>query len=322
MSITESFKKVHYALRPAKQVERRILVDALFLLSETGFPVRDYQYTGMGSIHFVDFALFHKFLGIKSMLSVEISKKIENRVRFNAPYRNLVAVETGKPIGDFISKLDQDRRHLLWLDYDDILRTEMLQDVALSATALSNGSILLITVDTEPPYNKTNNNEDTQENLKERKEYFEDIASNYIQTFSIDDFKYEALPEINMHVLKKALETGLTGRYDLVYQPLFNFLYKDGHRMLTIGCMLCDKKSARRIRKSRLAITSYIRLSFDKDFFWIKVPILTRKEQIHLDAEMPCVDGWCPSEFEISPEDVSDYKKIYRFYPSYAEVLL
>ena len=59
---TESYQKVHYELRPAKQVERRMLVDALLGLAVAGFPIQDYQYTGMGSIYFIDFILFHRFL--------------------------------------------------------------------------------------------------------------------------------------------------------------------------------------------------------------------------------------------------------------------
>ena len=50
----ESWRKVPYDLRPAKQAERRMLVDAFMILSQAGFPIRDYQYTGMGSVYFVD----------------------------------------------------------------------------------------------------------------------------------------------------------------------------------------------------------------------------------------------------------------------------
>ena len=57
--------------RPAKQVERRMLVDAFQRLQQAGFSIRDYRYVGFGSIHFVDFLIFYKLLGISDMLSVE-----------------------------------------------------------------------------------------------------------------------------------------------------------------------------------------------------------------------------------------------------------
>ena len=59
---TRSYMKVRYDLRPAKQVERRMIIDALHKLARAGVDISRYQYTGMGSIHFVDFVLFHKML--------------------------------------------------------------------------------------------------------------------------------------------------------------------------------------------------------------------------------------------------------------------
>ena len=47
---SKSYLSVHYELRSAKQVERRMLIDALHTLGEDGFRISDYQYTGMGSI--------------------------------------------------------------------------------------------------------------------------------------------------------------------------------------------------------------------------------------------------------------------------------
>src|SRR5688572_12025690 len=94
---TDSFKRVHYELRPAKQVERRMIIDALRLMSLSGFPIDDYQYTGMGSIFFVDFILFHKFLGISDMVNAEHSA-IPNRVTFNQPY-DFIRTKFA-PIGD------------------------------------------------------------------------------------------------------------------------------------------------------------------------------------------------------------------------------
>ena len=82
----KDYLKVHYELRPAKQVERRILLDSLLTLSTAGFSVPEYHYTGMGSIYFIDFMLFHRILGIKNMLSVEFDENIRRRVEFNKPF--------------------------------------------------------------------------------------------------------------------------------------------------------------------------------------------------------------------------------------------
>src|SRR5947209_9875151 len=117
--ISESYRKVPYDLREAKQVERRMIIDALLRLAVAGFSVTDYQYTGMGSVYFVDYSLLHRLLGIHRMLSVEISQAIRRRVEFNRPF-GLVETEIAG-IGDILPSLSRDRRHIVWLDYDNVI---------------------------------------------------------------------------------------------------------------------------------------------------------------------------------------------------------
>jgi len=321
--LRKSYLSVNYSLRPAKQVERRMLIDGFLLLSEIGFPIRDYNYMGMGSIHFVDFALFHKFLGIENMLSVEASYEIKKRVEFNVPYRALIRVETGFPIGNFIPELSQSAKHVLWLDYDNVLSREMLQDIALAISSLSAGSILLVTVDTEPPNNIDDRKEDTERNLKISREYFQEVAGDYLSpSLRDEEFKYDLLPTINIGAIRGAIQAGKRGRIKEIFIPLFNFLYADGHRMLTLGGMVGTKRDERKIAASRFARMDYARLSFGQEPYWIKVPILTRKEHLYLESYMPCPENWCPEDFELSTEEVAQYRKIYRFFPCYAELLL
>ena len=108
-----SWNSVPYELRPRKQIERRMIVDALMRLSACGFAIRDYHYVGMGSIFFVDFILFHKIAGIRKMLSVEADEEISRRIKFNKPYAN-VDTYIG-PAADVIPKLDPKLKHFLWL---------------------------------------------------------------------------------------------------------------------------------------------------------------------------------------------------------------
>src|SRR4051812_21848495 len=73
-----------YVARPAKTVERLMLVDAFRRLHTFG-PLRDYEYVGFGAHEFIDFELFWRTLGISTMLSIESSEPIE-RYEFNAPF--------------------------------------------------------------------------------------------------------------------------------------------------------------------------------------------------------------------------------------------
>lgn len=311
---TESYERVQYELRPAKQVERRMLIDALQILAQTGFQINDYKYTGMGSIYFVDFILFHKLLGIQNMLSVE-SSNIKRRVAFNKPF-DCIDIEVPKPIGDIIPSLSADLKHFLWLDYDNILSRSVLDDVYLAASRLSVGSILLITVDVEPPG-------DANDGPSDWRNYFKTEVGRYLgATLKVSDFAESKLPKINIQIIERAIKSGLTGRADIGFFPLFNFLYADGNQMLTMGGMIVSNPERRQIRASRLDETIYFRDSFEKEPFRIRIPKLTRKERLYLDSAMPCDTKWKPKEFELKKEDLSDYREIYRFFPAYAELLL
>jgi len=323
---SRSFLSVQYDLRPAKQVERRIFIESFQLLAEAGFPIRDYQYTGMGSIHFVDFAMFHKYLGISRLVSVEIEADIDERLKFNTPYAGCVEVISNQPIGEYIPKLAKDRMHVLWLDYDNVLSGEMLRDVAQATTLLSDSSVLLVTVETEPPKYEEGKRKGQKMDAKDTRMYFEEVVEGFadylVDTWTDDAFEWDKLPDINALLLKKAIAEGLKGRPSGCFIPLFHFLYSDGHRMLTMGGVVGIEKDRRKIKKSRLAKMDYVSLSFDEGPFWISIPKITRKEKLHLDSNMPAKPGWKPKEFEMSDQDVENYRKIYRFFPSFAELFL
>ena len=312
--IAESYRKVPYDLREAKQVERRMLIDAFQRLTVAGFAIADYQYTGMGSIYFFDFALFHKYLGIQNMLSVEISKKIQKRVEFNRPYGDVkIRME---PIGKVIPDLSRDRKHILWLDYDSVIRTEYTEDMVAALSSLSTGSIVLITVDAEPP-----GKEDT--GPKEWREYFAGQLSDYLPRVSTDEtYARSNLLQLNIQILDNVIARGMRSRNEAEFCRMFCFSYKDGHQMLTLGGMICAPEDKRRIVAAGLDNTIYYRCSFDGPPFNLHIPRFTKKERLHLDRAMPCADHWVPDEFETTEEDVKAYRDVYRFLPSYAELVL
>jgi hypothetical protein len=288
-----------------------MIIDALRLLSLSGFPIDDYQYTGVGSVFFVDFILFHKFLGITDMVNAEHSD-IPNRVAFNQPY-DFIRTEFS-PIGDLIPTLSPDKKHLLWLDYDDILQRAHIEDILLATTYLTPGSLLLVTVDVEPP--------GKGEGPKQWRDYFVSIADSYLMSTEIENFKKSNLPKINAGIIARAIRDGLAPRTNVRFFPLFNFLYADGHRMLCLGGMVGTDVERRYLRGSKVYKVDYIRRDLEGEPFRIRVPIVTRKERLYLDSHMPCPADFSPSEFELPADDIASYREIYRFFPAYAELLL
>lgn len=328
MSAISSSYRVQYDMRPAKQVERRMLVDALQHLAAAHFPVADYQYTGFGAIYFVDFILFHKILGLGKLVSLEQQESLTSRMKFNRPF-SCVEIKM-VPASSEIPNLSRDVRHLVWLDYDGVLQRDFLSDIQSAITVLPAGSILLVTVDVEPPedhdYRFVDPQFDNSKNVlgpKHWKRYFEYHASSYLKLGLTDaDFGKSGLILRCTEILKAAFTKSIVARPELEFLPMFNFAYKDSHSMLTMGGMVAGRAEKRQLRASKLGDTVYYRDDFGSPPFEIKVPRFTRKERIYLDREMPCADGWVPEEFHLDPEDVRRYRDIYRFLPAFAEISL
>ncbi|HEV7675128.1 MAG TPA: O-methyltransferase [Candidatus Angelobacter sp.] len=320
--------KVQYDLRPAKQVERRMLLDAFQRLGEAGFQIRDYQYTGFGSVYFVDFILFHKMLGLHRLLSLEHEPILESRVRFNKPF-SCVDIKM-QPAAVEIPNLSRDLKHILWLDYDGILRKEFIADLKSALNILPAGSIVLITVDAEPPraedfvdINAEYSSGKEVLGPKHWKEYFEHHASEYLPLGQkTDSFTQSNLATVSIAILREAFKRSILYRRDVSLQPLFNFTYRDGHLMVTMGVMVAAPEDKRRLNGSTLTEASYFRANFDSPPFEIRVPRLTRKERVYMDFAMPCAAGWKPTDFELDDATIDAYREVYRFLPAFAELLL
>ena len=107
---------ISYDLRPAKQSERRMLLDLMQVAGDCGFPITDYRYVGMGANRFYDFLLIHKYLGVNKMISLEHDPIMYGRAMFNCPY-SFIDVRK-KSIAEFISGDSFSDKSLLWFDYD------------------------------------------------------------------------------------------------------------------------------------------------------------------------------------------------------------
>ncbi len=233
-SIGKSHEKVHYELRPAKQVERRMLLHAFQELRAIGYSISNYEYTGLGSIYFVDYVLFHRYLGLTRMTSVEGDMDVKKRVDFNCPY-NLINVVHDEMSAQ-ISRMSQDKRHILWLDFDSILTIDLINDIILSLTQLTAQSILLITVDVEPPGRPEDGL--TKWNPTNWMRHYRDEAGAYFwRGISSSDFARDVLPVTNARILQAVINEGLRQR-EISFIGMFSFLYADGHRMLTVGGMI------------------------------------------------------------------------------------
>ncbi|MBU0679700.1 MAG: hypothetical protein KJ626_16480 [Verrucomicrobia bacterium] len=307
-----SFDKVHYALRPAKQVERRMFLDTFIRLTKLGFSISNYHYMGMGSVYFVDFAMFHKHLGISKMTSVELEASAKKRLEFNKPFK-AVDVRTGD-IAKYVACISPDEKYIVWLDYDCVLDSDVTKALKLALTNLSPGSILIVTVDAMPPGG---------DGPPEWKEHFEDEAMPYLWLNpKTEDFARSKIVEANIRILRSVIASGLVGRPHVDFFPLFNIWYQDGHEMLTIGGMLATDNERPKLNQIREEQLPFITTKLTTRPYQIRVPLVTRKERLSLDSAMPRKDKKWKPEFRMSKKDLDDYERIYRYYPEYAEMYL
>ena len=143
----DSFEKFDYTLRPAKNIERKMLCEA-FGRFATLSALADYAYVGFGSISFKDFSLVHERLGLTDMTSMERAHDKKERFRFNKPY-SCVKFRWGES-SEILPTLSWGKRSIVWLDYDSPLDSSILEDISTATLNLRSGSILVVTVDAKP----------------------------------------------------------------------------------------------------------------------------------------------------------------------------
>jgi hypothetical protein len=319
MTATHSWAKVHYELRPAKQVERRMLVESFRRLGQDGFPISEYVYIGMGSIHFIDYTMFYRYLGIKKLKSAEYDFDAQQRAVYNRPFA-AIDVYSGA-VADLIDTMNRDDHHLLWLDYDGPLDRSHIQDVFSAVANARGGSILLITIDAEPIRDSSDGNRiyDSHATM----EHYANHASRFLSpNYAQNDFSRNSLPTTLLGILDRIFSSAAADIPKLDFFPLFAFQYADGHRMITYGGMVCDDLSRDKLRSGSAVSDSWVRQSVAGGLYEIKVPVVTRRERLLLDSVMPCQNDWQPAEFIMSSAEIWQYREIHRFYPSFAELYL
>ena len=309
--VPRSYESVNYALRPAKNIERRMLCEAFRRLVEFD-SLESYRYVGFGSTYFSDFLLFHKSLKITNNVSIEHDVEHKNRFEFNRPYR-CITLEFGDS-NDILPSLPWNVRTITWLDYDYKLEQGILTDVGFVCASSPSGSIILVTVDARPDAYKKR-----VSSLKSR------IEETRIPNGLHDaDMAKWGTAEVYRTIITNEIDTtikerngGLERGSRFLYKQLFNFHYADGAKMLTLGGILYNEREAKLEAKCGFENFDFVKTG--KEPYLIDVPNLTLKEMRHLDRQLPCTDTKQLSASSISENDIVRYAKIYRYFPAFVE---
>lgn len=311
--------KIDYNLRPAKQIERKMLCEAFRRLSFFQ-SVASYRYVGFGSFYFADFKLIHKSLGITDMLSFELESWKRKRFEFNNPFR-CVKLQFGHS-NDLLRKHWRNRRTILWLDYDNPLDKFCLRDLIFFCNKAVSGSILLVTVDAQnesEPGERERKFSEFKEGVNEEDDERERIPFGVTAKSLKGWGKAELSHRIIMNEIDKVVsERNALASETFIFKQLFNFRYSDTARMLTVGGIIYAKGESDKFRACNFARSlKFIRTGPDP--YTIDLPRLTFRELRHLDSQLPVIPSKLKSK-GIKPDELRKYAKVYRWFPSFAEV--
>lgn len=318
-----SFEEFNYALRPSKNVERKIIIDCLLSLKDKfGFPA--YKYIGFGSMWFCDFILAHKTLGIEDLISIE-RKEYADRALFNAPYR-CVKVIGGEASDVLKTQGVNTHRSIIWLDYDSKLDGPVLNDLQFLCRESINGTIIIATLNANvKQLDNVKNVEGVQLFGLDALEYIvrdPDLLPTGIKS---EDLTIEEFPSIVAKILFERIKSATvkSGRSER-FLPIFNICYADSTPMVTVGGMIGNDEEEKKINYGELSKKFYcIR---GEDQIVISVPPLTQKEKLTIDQLFP--SPTVPTEdeikkkmgFSLKKEIIQAYHLLYLHYPTYGEV--
>ncbi|HWX17379.1 MAG TPA: O-methyltransferase [Chthoniobacterales bacterium] len=320
-----SFEKVHYLLRPAKNIQRKMLAELFQRLAQLR-PLSDYQYVGLGSIYFGDFILFHRTHGFDEMTSIELEEN-SDRAEFNKPHR-CVTVLSGRASAKLPEINWKDKPAIVWLDYDCELNKEILSDVRQVSSSVQPGSVLVVTLDATDQALKNDPEEPTDIDIEQFAEASLPGMLNLKCGVNIPE-DTDLTGDNLANVYRKLITDEITGAVNSLvdprsnastvsYEQLVNFRYSDGREMMTVGGIFCplDPKGDSCLNQYGFAKLDFYRA--DDATYRIEVPKLTYREIAALNQSLP-LDDPTKIAVPISDDDKLLYSKIYRYFPTFAE---
>lgn len=311
--MSASYRQVNYGSRAAKSIERKLIAQTLMRL-ERFRPLDDYCYIGLGSIFYADFLLFHRVLGIRSMVSIEEDVAAAERFEFNLPLKCIdLRMDHSASV---LPTLDWSVPCIVWLDYDGELDSGVLADIETVCGRAASGSVLLVTVNAQPVV------------LTEpgsRVARLHDLIGKELAPLDVvadADLAGWRLARVSRRIIDAAIQRALADRNGaladgkLSYQQLFNFEYADGPKMLTVGGILLTDDESVAAEACRFGDLEQVATA--ESGVQIQVPVLTTREVLHLDSQLPSASP--PTSPGLPPREASHYARIHRHYPLFVDV--
>ena len=327
-----SFEKINYIFRPKKQIERKILIELFQKIQNSlNINISKYQYIGLGSIYYYDFILFHKYLNIRDMVSLD-DKENYNRFEFNKPFDFITFKSMSTT--NFLLNDDLDRKSFIWFDYDSSLirckrkKDEFLflstktifEDIQIITKKSKDLDLFVLTVNIKI--------QDTLFDSPRFKQAFIDEYDEYLsdQYKKVNKITFEKYPLIIQNIIINIFSNN-EQFHPVKFRKLFSFIYQDGAPMYTIGGIFSEGNPL-----SNLAKEDNFFETDENKIVDIDVPLLTYCEKMKLDKNILKIEKNLDSldkekiikmlGFEMEPSDLRTYLDYYRYYPQYYEGII
>lgn len=321
--MTSSSEKINYNLRPAKSIERKMLVELFQRLRPFG-AIDHYRYIGFGSFYFNDFGYFHKALGIKNMVSIERDIDNEERFIFNRPY-SCIKIEFGES-NDVLPQLSWDTKSIIWLDYDSQLNQNVLSDINFICANAVPGSFILVSVNVHPESHEPSL--DSPEDLHDYRyqKFLERVGEiNIPLGITGKDLSGWDLSKVCQQIINNKIDEAISDRNGpreeeskLEFKQLIHFQYQDGAKMLTYGGMVIEKSQNAIFSSCDFSNLAFVRTKGQVPYK-IDIPNLTFKEIRHLNSQLPLKGKEKLKGSAIPEVDLMHYKDVYRYFPAFRE---
>jgi len=314
-----SFEKFNYALRPAKNMERKMFCEALARLSRIS-SLASYRYIGFGALGFHDFCLFHQRLGINDMVSIEGNLAAQDRIAKNKPY-SCIKMKWGMS-HEVLPTLSWSKRTILWLDYEKPIDQDKLTDIGTASSSLRSGSALIITL----PANPVDVEAKVDIGEKRLADLRSQVGKNNVPTdVKGSDLAKWGLASVLRRIVVNVIERTLSDRNAALeearkcgFDQLFHFHYADGIKMMSVGGLIVAPRDRAKLGPRHFKDLSFYRPGAEP--YLIESPLLTLREIKLLDEKLPRSAPTVMRPTWIPEAERRKYGKIYRYFPSFSEV--
>ena len=316
--------------RPKKQIERKIFIELFQKIQHAlNTNISEYQYIGLGSIYYYDFILFHKYLNIKHMVSLD-DKDYPNRFEFNKPFDFITFKQMLTT--EFLSNNEIDKRSFIWFDYDSslirynkknktFLNTETIfEDIQIITKKSKELDLFTVTVNIKIQETLFDSPKFKRAFINEYDEY---LSDQYKQT---DNITFDKYPLIIQNIIINIFRNN-EQFHPVKFRKLFSFIYQDGAPMYTIGGIFSEDN----IQDKLVEEDSFFQIDENK-VVNIDVPLLTYYEKMTLDKNILNIKENLISlnkekiiemlGFEMEPSELRSYLDYYRYYPQYYEGII